>query len=145
MLHALNYMNKIHLNMNIMCQMNPSYPGHSVVVFLDAVVSLLQTGGLKWGLTHQQSVPERIQTVSTMISSPNHVQQVIFVLFQQHNCFSGVHVCLNLQYTAKRPDVHLVAVAFLAKHFRCNVVRRSTQGLLPLTIKLDFSGQTKVP
>lgn len=54
--------------MNIMCFINPSYPGHSVVVFLDAVVSLLQTGGLKWGFTHQQSVPERIKTVSMTIS-----------------------------------------------------------------------------
>lgn len=68
-----------------------------------------------------------------------------------HLCFfpnitvSQVCVCSDLQYTPKRPDVHLVAVAFLAEHFRCNVVRRSTQGLLPLAIKLDFSGQTKVP
>lgn len=39
-----------------------AYPGDGVVVLLDAVVGLLQAGSLKWGLTHQQSVPERIQT-----------------------------------------------------------------------------------
>lgn len=138
-------MNKIDLKIIIMGYVNASYPGHSVVVFLDAVVSLLQTGGLKWGLTHQQSVPERIQTVSMTISQLSHVQYVSFVFLPKHNCFSGVCVCSDLQYTPKRPDVHLVAVAFLAEHFRCNVVRRSTQGLLPLAIKLDFSGQTKVP
>lgn len=57
----------------------------------------------------------------------------------------GVLVCSDLQYTPKRPDVHFIAVAFLTKHFRCDVVGRSTQGLLPLAIKLDLSGQTKVP
>lgn len=67
-------MKKIHLKMIIMGYVNASYPGHSVVVFLDAVVSLLQTGGLKWGLTNQQSVPERIQTVSMTISQLSHVQ-----------------------------------------------------------------------
>lgn len=44
------------------CYIRPAYPGDGVVVFLDAVVGLLQTGGLEWGLTHQQSVPERTQT-----------------------------------------------------------------------------------
>lgn len=36
----------------------PPHPGDGVVVFLDAVVGLLQTGGLKWRLAHQQSVPK---------------------------------------------------------------------------------------
>lgn len=87
-------MNKIDLKMIIMGYVNASYPGHSVVVFLDAVVSLLQTGGLKWGLTHQQSVPERMQTVSMTISQLSHVQYVSFVFLPKHNCFSGVCVCV---------------------------------------------------
>ena len=36
-----------------------TYPGNSIAVFLDAVVSLFQTGRLKWWLAHKQSVPER--------------------------------------------------------------------------------------
>lgn len=35
-------------------------------------------------------------------------------------------------------------MAFFAKHLWCNIVGCSTQGLLPLTIKLNFGGQTEV-
>lgn len=110
-----------------------AYPRDSVVVFLDAAIGLLQTGGLEWGLTHQQSVPERTQAVSPLIGSA------------AKRCPPHVLVYSDLQYAPKRPDVHLVAVALLAKHFWCDVVGSSTQGLLPLAIKLDLSGQTKVP
>lgn len=59
---------------------------------------------------------------------------------------SGVCVCVfqDLQYTPERPDVHFIAVALLAQHFGCNVVWSSTQGLLPLAIKLDLSGEAEV-
>lgn len=43
-------------------------PGDGVVVFLDAVVGLLQTRGLKWRLSHQQSVPEEMQTEGSLNS-----------------------------------------------------------------------------
>lgn len=52
---------------------------------------------------------------------------------------------VNLQYTPERPDVYFVTVAFLTEHFRCYVIGCSTQGLLSLTIKLNLSGQAKVP
>lgn len=59
--------------------------------------------------------------------------------------FPGVLVYSDLQYTPKWPDIHFVAVAFLAEHFRSYVVRCSTQGLLPLTIKLNLCGKAKIP
>lgn len=59
--------------------------------------------------------------------------------------FPGVLVYSDLQYTPKWPDIHFIAVAFLAEHFRSYVVRCSTQGLLPLTIKLNLCGKAKIP
>lgn len=52
---------------------------------------------------------------------------------------------MHSQYAAQGPDVHLEAVALLAQHLRCDVVGRPAQRLLPLAVKLDLSGQTKVP
>lgn len=69
-----------------------------------------------------------------------------FVLATAHS-HSGhdLGVRVYSQYAAEGPDVHLVAVALLAQHLRCDVVGCPTQGLLPLAIKLNLSGQTKVP
>lgn len=63
-----------------------AYPRDGVVVFLDAVVGLLQTGGLEWGLTNQQSVPERTQTVSTDCAKSCRIAAKLFP-----------HVCLCIQ------------------------------------------------
>lgn len=45
-------------------QRKPCYPGDGIAVLLYAVVGLLQTGSLKWGLTNQQSVPGWVQTMT---------------------------------------------------------------------------------
>ena len=49
--------------------------------------------------------------------------------FLFHVSFShvGRERSTNLHYTSQRPDVHLVAVSFLAQHFRCNVVGGAAQ------------------
>lgn len=68
---------------NIMRCISSAYPRDGVVVFLDAVVGLLQTGGLERGLTHQQSVPERTQTVSTDCAKSCRIAAKLF----PHVCF----------------------------------------------------------
>ena len=46
---------------------------------------------------------------------------------------------------AQGPDVHLKAVSLLAEDLGGDVVGRPTQRLLPLAVKLDARGQSKVP
>lgn len=64
--------------------------------------------------------------------------------FKNQTPFKTSFIVNHLQDATKGPDVHLKTVAFFAEHFGGDVVRRATQRLLPLTIKLNLGGQAKI-
>lgn len=122
-----------------------THPGDGVVVLLDAVVRLFQAGRLKRGFAHQQRVPGTHTHTQWFLRRQSRRITQDAAKRSQMLVSLYVCVCADSQYASQGPDVHLVAVALLAEHLGCDVVGRPAQGLLPLAIKLNLRGQTKVP
>ena len=65
------------------------------------------------------------------------------ILSRQMSC-ERMHF-FYLQDTAKRPDVHLKAMARFTEHFWGDVVGGSTQGLLSLAVIFNLGRKAEIP